>query len=416
MNETQIIFSTSLFLIAVISVIVALVAIPRRTAPGGLPFIIYMLCVAWWSGSYAIHWTGLLRFSRFFWLDLTYIGVVFLVPAFFVFVLQLTNHKKWLNNNFYLVLTIEPIITLLLLWTDPGNGIFFAGKRNLSSGAILEGGPWFWVNLLYLNGLMLIAIILLSNRYIRVRYLYRKQVGLVILSAVIPWIVSLISLTREHSQQIIDLTPFGFAATGLIMGFGLFRYRFLDIVPVGRDVLFERMSDGILVIDPLERIVDVNPAVGRLLNLDAASLVGREISRVLSDWPHIRAGEALVSHEVFSDLTTPSYLEVRKFPLGGTVRTPNGELVILRDITKRKTLELEREELITNLREALAQVKTLQGLLPICANCKKIRDDKGYWQQIEVYIHTHTDVDFSHGICPECLNTLYPEIQQKEED
>lgn len=78
----------------------------------------------------------------------------------------------------------------------------------------------------------------------------------------------------------------------------------------------------------------------------------------------------------------------------------------------------QREELIGDLRKALAEVKTLSGLLPICASCKKIRDDKGYWNQIEVYFQQHSRTQFSHGICPDCLDELYPdisdEIQKKE--
>ncbi|MEW6669004.1 MAG: GAF domain-containing protein [Thermodesulfobacteriota bacterium] len=70
----------------------------------------------------------------------------------------------------------------------------------------------------------------------------------------------------------------------------------------------------------------------------------------------------------------------------------------------------EREKLIQNLQEALLKVKTLNGLLPICASCKKIRDDKGYWTQIEAYIRDHSDADFSHAICPECMEKLYPDF------
>lgn len=70
-------------------------------------------------------------------------------------------------------------------------------------------------------------------------------------------------------------------------------------------------------------------------------------------------------------------------------------------------VEEERERLIQELENALAQVKTLSGLLPICASCKKIRDDRGYWNQIENYITSHSDARFSHGICPECARKLY---------
>lgn len=79
------------------------------------------------------------------------------------------------------------------------------------------------------------------------------------------------------------------------------------------------------------------------------------------------------------------------------------------DISKRKHAEEEREKLIKELREALAKIKTLSGMLPICSSCKKIRDDNGYWNQIEVYIRDHSEAEFTHGICPECFKKLYPD-------
>jgi DNA-binding NtrC family response regulator len=76
---------------------------------------------------------------------------------------------------------------------------------------------------------------------------------------------------------------------------------------------------------------------------------------------------------------------------------------------ERQRLETERERLILELQEALSKVKQLSGLLPICASCKQIRDDKGYWTQVEVYMREHTEIDFTHTVCPECTKKLYPE-------
>jgi DNA-binding response OmpR family regulator len=80
------------------------------------------------------------------------------------------------------------------------------------------------------------------------------------------------------------------------------------------------------------------------------------------------------------------------------------------EIAERQRVEAEREQLIGQLQEALANIKTLRGLVPICAACKKIRDDSGYWNQLESYLHTHTEAEFSHGICPECVRRLYPDL------
>ncbi|MBL6996376.1 PAS domain S-box protein, partial [Desulfobacula sp.] len=93
---------------------------------------------------------------------------------------------------------------------------------------------------------------------------------------------------------------------------------------------------------------------------------------------------------------------------------------IIHDISERKTAEREREALIVDLQKALGEVKQLSGLLPICAKCKKIRDDNGYWNQIEGYIQKHSDAQFSHGMCPECSDELYGKedwyIEMKKEE
>ena len=82
-------------------------------------------------------------------------------------------------------------------------------------------------------------------------------------------------------------------------------------------------------------------------------------------------------------------------------------LVMVEDISERRRAAEERERMIDELKEALANVKTLRGLIPICASCKKIRDDKGYWSQVEVYVRERSEAEFSHGICPDCMRRLY---------
>lgn len=93
----------------------------------------------------------------------------------------------------------------------------------------------------------------------------------------------------------------------------------------------------------------------------------------------------------------------------------NPELVLLR-VRNHVELKNRRDALVQRtgeLEKALAEIKTLQGIIPICASCKKIRDDQGYWQQLEVYISEHSDAEFSHGICPACARELYPRQFEK---
>ena len=93
----------------------------------------------------------------------------------------------------------------------------------------------------------------------------------------------------------------------------------------------------------------------------------------------------------------------------------SGEVLsMIREITARVRAEQEKEKLIAELKEALATINTLGGLIPICAQCKSIRDDSGYWQKLEKYITENSEAQFSHSVCPDCIKDLYPEYYNKE--
>ena len=100
------------------------------------------------------------------------------------------------------------------------------------------------------------------------------------------------------------------------------------------------------------------------------------------------------------------------------IKDETGKIVgiskIARDISERQRAKAELERLVRDLMDALAQVKTMKGLLPICASCKKIRSDENYWQTIETYIEKHSEASFTHGICPDCAQKLYGYQPQTE--
>ena len=123
------------------------------------------------------------------------------------------------------------------------------------------------------------------------------------------------------------------------------------------------------------------------------------------------AGDSFTVEEEYGD----SSLERRYYhniynPITNESEEIIGLTVILTDITVRKKIEHERNILITELQEALDKVKTLSGLLPVCSNCKKIRDDDNNWQPIENYIDENSDAQLSHSLCPECARKLYPDL------
>ncbi len=182
-------------------------------------------------------------------------------------------------------------------------------------------------------------------------------------------------------------------------------------------MLFENSLDGLMLTAPDGSVMDANPAACRILGRSREEII--EIGRQgVLDASNPRLAEMMAERRetgaTHGELTakrkdgTLFPVEVSSVMFHG----PTGKLktcTIIRDISERKAAEMERERLITELQVALGKIRTLSGLLPICASCRKIRDEKGAWSTLESYIIKHTDADFTHGICPECRARLYPE-------
>ena len=280
-------YSTFLMVAAFASAVTMVIIWRRRTVTGALSLGCLMLATTVWSGTYALHWTNLYRPCPFFWLDMTYLGVVTVPAAFLAFTLEYTNRRQLLNRVTISFLAIEPVITIILLWTDPWHGLFFAGKRTVTSGAILDGGPWFWTHCIYSYCLILIGYILLVQAYIRAPRLYRAQTRMILLGTVITWSSNFVGLVKLNPWPNLDLTPITFTLAGMAITLALFRYRLLDIVPVARDALVENMSDGILVLDIKNRVVDINPAVQDMIQTRASSAIGKKAEELLAAWPEL---------------------------------------------------------------------------------------------------------------------------------
>jgi PAS domain S-box-containing protein len=132
-------------------------------------------------------------------------------------------------------------------------------------------------------------------------------------------------------------------------------------------------------------------------------------------------GEEVMLEEIrLSPRLGERYLSITYYPLRGSNGEIRGAVTVADDISVRKDTErriqdtlTEKEELIRELTSALDEVKTLRGFIPICAHCKKIRDDQGYWEQLEDYIGAHSEAEFSHSICPDCMKKYYPEIDSE---
>lgn len=188
--------------------------------------------------------------------------------------------------------------------------------------------------------------------------------------------------------------------------------------------IVDSAMDAIITIDDAQHIIVFNAAAEKMFRCASREAVGKPLDRFIPERSqsahrnHIsdfsRTG---VTNRAMGAAVAVSGLrsDGEEFPIEASIsqiETDGQKLytVILRDITDRRRAETEREQLIVQLQDALAKIKVLTGLLPICANCKKIRDKEGAWNDLEVYLQIHSEAEFTHGICPECAQRLYPEF------
>ncbi|MCX8042843.1 MAG: PAS domain-containing protein [Desulfobacterota bacterium] len=172
---------------------------------------------------------------------------------------------------------------------------------------------------------------------------------------------------------------------------------------------------GIVIIDPETHVIlDANTAALKLIGTEGDHVVGRICHQYIC--PAERGACPITDKKQSIDQSERVLVNIQgeQIPILKSVVRANlgGKEYLIEmflDIRQQKKAEAERNALIEQLQQALQEVKTLSGLLPICASCKKIRDDRGYWREIELYIEEHANAKFTHGICPACMEKLYPE-------
>jgi PAS domain S-box-containing protein len=187
--------------------------------------------------------------------------------------------------------------------------------------------------------------------------------------------------------------------------------------------LFEQANDAIFLGSEDDRIIDVNRRACELMGYTREELRTMRVPDFQAQEVRGREGSVIEGGPRYGGIpfeSTNLHRDGTRIPVEvSTSRIAGKEggmvLAIVRDVRERKRAEQERERLISELQEALAKIKTLRGLIPICASCKKVRDDRGYWQQVEVYIRDHSEAEFSHGLCPDCARQLYPELHKDQE-
>jgi PAS domain S-box-containing protein len=337
-----------LFVTIIISVACALYTWRRRALPEALTFVLLMLALAEWSLGYVMELGSSQLSAKIFWGKVQYLGIIFTPVAWFVFALYFTNRESWLSRRNLALLAIIPAITLSLIWTTELHGLMWSRIRlnTVSSLPVLDlrYGAWFWVHLTFSYIMLLLGSISLFDTLRRSPGLYRWQTMPLLFAVVAPWLGNGIYILRLAPIPNLDLTPFAFTLSGVIFGWDLLHFRLFDLIPVARRVVVDGMSDGVIVLDASNRILDLNPAAQRLLGQDATEAIGKTGTQTLYNWPkllkHYRdLAEGQTEIALSDEGGRQRVFDMRVSPLHGQQGRLTGRIIVLRDITERKQVE-----------------------------------------------------------------------------
>ena len=164
-------------------------------------------------------------------------------------------------------------------------------------------------------------------------------------------------------------------------------------------------------------ITSCNERLAEIMQTSVTRTVGIDLRQLVDLRSLAALQQALTGHEgryegPYDATTGPAnvWVSLSTAPIYDDQGQVSGGIGLIEDITARHAAESDRERLIEELQEALSQVKQLRGIIPICASCKEIRNDTGYWEQVDEYVRNHSEAEFSHGICPDCMKKLYPDF------
>lgn len=319
----------------------------RHRSPVAKPLVLILVAGTSGLSSYALR----LIITNFpievFLLKTEYIQLAIIPVAWFVLVLQYTRREKWVTRRNLMVLSVVPITTLLLTFTNTYHGLMYSEIVSIEVGELSllrpTHGSWFWVHVTYSEILALSGSFLLIHMFIRARRLYRRQITSLVLASSLMQLWGVLPSSKMSPLSYVSVTVLLFSVVGPLVALSIFRFRVADIVPVARSTILDGMSDGVMVMDSQNRILDVNSLVQQLVGRSSSEVIGKSVEEVCPGWldQTDSRNETQTGKEIVVNLEEQRIYDVRTSSLTDWRGNLVSQIVVLHDITDRKKAEMQ---------------------------------------------------------------------------
>jgi len=330
----------------------------HRAAAAGASLVVLLVAAGWWSLAYALELGASSLPDKLRWGDAKWLGVAALPPAWFAFIMQYTGRGRWVNRVTMALLALPSAVMVVLLANGTTHDLvrWYPASAAGNPDAIARVGPLFWPFLVYGNLIIWGTTALFVGTLGRVSRLYRRQSLLLIVAVLLPSAANVLHNLDVGVFGRVELTPFLFVLTGVVLVWGLFRFRLLDLAPIARGRIFQMMRDAVVVTDPYGRVVDANLAGERLLGQPVGQAVGQPLERLAPWWASAIARGRGASRSD-GDLGGEAVLDGRPYELTASALPdgqgrPTGELLIARDVSERRQAEQGLRDLLARERAA----------------------------------------------------------------
>ena len=316
-------------------------------------FSMVALSLAIWTACYALELSSISLDSKIFWAKMKYFGGTPGPVLWFVFSLYYTHHKNWLTIPVKILLGAFVILTIGIVFTNERHHWYWTeiflipGFPETQS----EHGFYFWVYAAGLYTLILASVINYINYYRTVPILFRRQALLMVLGGFVPLGIRILEdfIGWDPFPKIDNVILF-FLLSAIFFAIALFRFSALEIVPIAHNLIVNYINSGILVLDVLGRVVEINPFAKKLIGSESENVIGKPLDMVLKDWPEIGYSPQIISeqneHEIsLEQENTTLYFLVQISPISNERSQLIGHVIVLVDITDRKKVEMELKQL-----------------------------------------------------------------------
>ncbi len=336
-----------LFISALVAVILALYASRQSKARVSFELVLLMSAVAIWAFCEGMVNSVISLPDKILWTKISYIGNQTTPVFFLLFVLRYTNKDSILRSSkTLLAMFLIPVITIIIAFIDQINYIIWPSIRLIDSfagsTAIFEHGFWYYIFILYSYILIILGFVFLFFSIFNFPLYYSKTSKLLLISSLLPFLLSVAYVSDASVLGGIEPTAIAFSISCLLFFIAIFKYGFLDIVPVAREKIVENMRDGVIILDIKNRFTDINDAACRIIKLKK-NIVGKDLNSI--ETTHKRFFNFCLNskNEIieFQSDSEDSFLSISSSILRNEKGYIIGKMIIIYDITERKKTEKE---------------------------------------------------------------------------